>query len=45
MKRSQVLQEIRRMKFEEVYELRSEEQITVEEAAKMLCMSERNLRR
>lgn len=33
------------MKFEEVYELRNEKNITVEEAAKMLCMSERNLRR
>jgi len=40
-----VLQEIRRMKFEEVYELRNESRITVEEAARMLCMSERNLRR
>lgn len=45
MKRSQVLQEIRRMKFEEVCELRNEKRITVEEAARMLCMSERNLRR
>lgn len=33
------------MKFEEVYELRNESRITVEEAARMLCMSERNLRR
>ena len=33
------------MKFEEVHELRNESRITVEEAAKMLCMSERNLRR
>jgi len=33
------------MKFEEVYELRNEGRLTVEEAAKMLCMSERNLRR
>ena len=33
------------MKFEEVYELRNEKRITVEEAARMLCMSERNLRR
>ncbi|MEI6553860.1 MAG: ISNCY family transposase [bacterium] len=33
------------MKFEEVYELRNEKNITVEEAARMLCMSERNLRR
>ena len=33
------------MKFEEVYKLRSEKRITVEEAARMLCMSERNLRR
>lgn len=45
MKQSKVLQEIRRMKFEEVYELRNEKRITVEEAARMLCMSERNLRR
>jgi len=45
VKQSQVLQEIRRMKFEEVCELRNEKSITVEEAAKMLCMSERNLRR
>lgn len=45
LKRSQVLQEIRRMKFEEVYELRNESRITIEEAARMLCMSERNLRR
>ena len=45
MKQSQVLQEIRRMKFEEVYELRDEGQLTVEAAAKLLCMSERNLRR
>ncbi len=40
-----MLQEIRRMKFEEVYELRNESRITIEEAARMLCMSERNLRR
>lgn len=40
-----MLQEIRRMKFEEVYELRNESKITIEEAARMLCMSERNLRR
>ena len=33
------------MKFEEVYELCNENRITVEEAAKMLGMSERNLRR
>ena len=33
------------MKFEEVYELRNKKRITVEEAAIMLCMSERNLRR
>jgi hypothetical protein len=33
------------MKFEEVYELRNEKRITVEEAARMLCMSERNFRR
>lgn len=45
LKRSQVLQEIRRMKFEEVCELRNESRITIEEAARMLCMSERNLRR
>ena len=45
LKPSYVLQEIRRMKFEEVYELRNESRITIEEAARMLCMSERNLRR
>ena len=45
MKQSQVLQGVRRMKFEEVYELRNEKRITVEAAARMLCMSERNLRR
>lgn len=45
MNQSQVLQEIRRMKFEEVYELRGEGKLTMEEAARMLCMSERNLRR
>ena len=33
------------MKFEDVYKLRNERRITVEEAARMLCMSERNLRR
>ncbi|MCP3683315.1 MAG: ISNCY family transposase, partial [bacterium] len=33
------------MKFEEVYELRNENRVTVEEAARMLSMSERNLRR
>ncbi len=33
------------MKFEEVYELRNEGRLTMEEAARMLCMSERNLRR
>ena len=32
------------MKFEEVYELHNEKSITVTAAAKMLCMSERNLR-
>ena len=45
MKQIEVLQEIRRMKFEEVCGLRNEKKITVEEAARMLCMSERNLRR
>lgn len=33
------------MKFEEVYELRTEKRISITEAASMLCMSERNLRR
>lgn len=33
------------MKFEEVHELRTEKRLTVEEAARLLCMSERNLRR
>ena len=45
MSTTKLLQEIRRMKFKEAYELRSEKRITVEEAARMLCMSERNLRR
>lgn len=45
MKDSEILQEIRRMRFEEVYELRNEKRVTVEEAAQLLGMSSRNLRR
>ena len=45
MKRNEVLQEIRLMKFEDIYELRTERRINVEEAAVLLGMSERTLRR
>ncbi len=45
MKQSQLLREIRRIKFEEIYKLRNEKSITSKEAARILCMSERTLRR
>ena len=45
MRNNLIIQKTRKMKFEEVYKLRNEKRITVGEAARMLCMSERNLRR
>jgi len=45
MKKTELLQEIRKMKFEEISKLRTEKRISVEDAASMLGMSTRNLRR
>lgn len=45
MKQTHVLQEIRKMKFEEVYEWQTEGRLSLQEAVQMLNMSERNLRR
>ena len=45
MKKSKILQEIRIMKFEEIYGLRSEKKLSVEEAASVLGVCERTFRR
>ena len=45
MSRTKILQEIRVMRFEEVYKLRTEGKLTVSEAAKMLGAHERTFRR
>ena len=45
MKRSQVLQEIRKMRFEELYELRTEKRLTEAQAAMQLGVHERTFRR
>jgi transposase len=45
MKRVEVLQEIRTMRFEEIYHQRTEKKLTIEDAAQLLCVSERTFRR
>lgn len=45
MKKSEILQEIRKMKFEEVYSLRTERKLSVEEAATILGVCGRTFRR
>ncbi len=45
MKPTKVLQEIRKMRFEEVYEKRSEKHLTIEEASRILGICERTFRR
>src|SRR5690242_9735965 len=45
MLKPQVLQEIRRMKFEEIYFQRAEKRLTVEQAAQLLHINERTFRR
>lgn len=45
MKRTKVLQEIRKMRFEEIYTLRTEKRITAEDAASILGVNERTFRR
>lgn len=45
MKPTKVLQEIRKMRFETVYELRNEKRLSVEQAAEMLGVHERTFRR
>ena len=45
MGKAQVLQEIRLMRFEEVYNLRRQKRVTVEQAAELLNVHERTLRR
>jgi DNA-binding transcriptional regulator YiaG len=44
MKPTKVLQEIRKMRFEEVYELRNEKRLSVESAAEILRVNERTFR-
>lgn len=45
MKRTQLLQETRKMHFEEVLNIWTEGRLTQEEAARMLCVSDRTFRR
>jgi hypothetical protein len=45
MSRTKVLQEVRKMRFEEVYERRQRKRLTVEEAAEILGVDERTFRR
>jgi transposase len=45
MKRTQLLQETRKMHFEEILNLWTESRLTQEEAARMLCVSDRTFRR
>jgi transposase len=45
MKKTEVLQEIRTMRFEELYNQRTEKVLTVEQAAKILGIDERTFRR
>lgn len=45
MDRTKVLQEIRKMRFEEIYKLRTERRLTAEEAAQILGVTDRTLRR
>jgi hypothetical protein len=43
MKKTRVLQEIRQMRFKEVYEKRAHKRLTVEQAADLLGVHEREL--
>ena len=45
MKRTKVLQEIRKMRFEEIYHHRCERRLTIIEAAELLGVHERTFRR
>src|SRR5438128_2527952 len=45
MKQTKVLQEIRTMRFEELYQQRTEKRLSIEEAAKILGVDERTFRR
>jgi transposase len=45
MKPTKILQEIRTMRFEEIYQQRTEKNLTIEEAAKILGICERTFRR
>lgn len=45
MNSPKILEGIRTMRFEEIYDLRTEKRLTIEEAAKMLCVCERTFRR
>ena len=45
MTRARVLQEVRQMRFEELYERRQQRSLTMAEAGEMLGMSERSFRR
>jgi DNA-binding transcriptional regulator YiaG len=45
MKWTEVLQEIRKMRFEEIYQVRTEKRLTVMQAADLLGIDERTFRR
>lgn len=45
MNRTQLLQETRKMHFEEILKLWTETRLTQEEAARLLCVSDRTFRR
>ena len=45
MRWTEVLQEIREMRFEEIYRVRTEKRLTVVQAADMLGIDERTFRR
>ena len=45
MKKTRVLQEIRTMRFKEIYEKRAHQRLTVEQAADLLGVHERTFRR
>jgi DNA-binding XRE family transcriptional regulator len=45
MRRTEMLQEVRRMRFEEAYDVWTERRLTQEEAARMLGVCDRTFRR
>ena len=45
MKKTQVLQEIRKMRFKDIYEKRAHKRLTIEQAADLLGVHERTFRR